>query len=147
MEGEYIDKFNEKGIELVTNICEEPVMINADGRHLFRITENVLTNAFKYSKENTKVNMTLTYDEDNAIMTLENVCAQKIEVSEDELIERFVRGDRSRSTEGSGLGLSISKSLTELMNGEFLIEVTGEMFKVILKFPLIKKNTEGQNDE
>ena len=61
-------------------------------------------------------------------------------------MERFVRGDRSRSTEGSGLGLSISKSLTELMNGKFLIEVTGEMFKVILKFPLIKKNTEGQND-
>lgn len=134
--GENIDRFENKGLEMVSVISKKPVMINADGRHLFRITENVLNNAYKYSKENSKVYLGLVADENEAIMTLENTSFRPINETPEELMERFVRGDKARSTEGSGLGLSIARSLTELMKGKFMIEIKGVNFKVTIRFPL-----------
>ena len=134
--GENIDRFENKGLEVISVISKKSVMINADGRHLFRITENVLNNACKYSKEGTKVYLALVSDASDAIMTLENTSVRPIDESPEELMERFVRGDKSRSTEGSGLGLSIAKSLTELMDGKFNIEINGDNFKVTIRFPL-----------
>ncbi|SEG04487.1 Signal transduction histidine kinase [Eubacterium ruminantium] len=145
IEGESIDRFNDKGINLVTDISKEAVMIKADGRHLFRITENIVNNAYKYSKADSTVYMKLVSDGENAVMTLENLSAQRLEVSAEDLTERFVRGDRSRSTEGSGLGLSIAKSLTELMKGKFVISLSGNVFTVTVTFPLMKE--EEQSNE
>ncbi len=142
--GETVDRFDNKGLEIVSVISKKPVMINADGRHLFRITENILNNAYKYSKENTKVYLALVSDGKEAIMTLENTSVRPIEESPDELMERFVRGDKSRSTEGSGLGLSIAKSLTELMDGKFRIEIKESDFKVIIRFPIAEEEVNEQ---
>ena len=142
--GENIDRFETKKLEIVSVISKKPVMINADGRHLFRITENVLNNAYKYSKEDTKVYLALVSDGKEAIMTLENTSVRPIEESPDELMERFVRGDKSRTTEGSGLGLSIAKSLTELMRGKFKIEIKEDDFKVIIRFPIAEEEENEQ---
>ncbi len=141
VEGENIDRFENKGLEIVSVISKKSVMINADGRHLFRITENVLNNAYKYSKEGSKVYLALVSDGNEAIMTLENTSFRPITESPEELMERFVRGDKSRSTEGSGLGLSIAKSLTELMKGKFMIEIKEDNFKVTIRFPLAHDET------
>ena len=142
--GENIDRFETKKLEIVSVISKKPVMINADGRHLFRITENVLNNAYKYSNEDTKVYLALVSDGKEAIMTLENTSVRPIEESPDELMERFVRGDKSRTTEGSGLGLSIAKSLTELMRGKFKIEIKEDDFKVIIRFPIAEEEEDEQ---
>ncbi|MCR4609271.1 MAG: GHKL domain-containing protein [Eubacterium sp.] len=145
--GENIDRFENKGLEMISVISKKSVMINADGRHLFRITENVLNNAYKYSKENSKVYLALISDGKEAIMTLENTAVRPINESPEELMERFVRGDKSRSTEGSGLGLSIAKSLTELMKGKFTIEINGDSFKVTIRFPLAVEEKQEPEEE
>ena len=137
--GESIDRFHDNDLEISTDISKETVMINADGRHLVRIAENLLNNAYKYSEKGSTIYLTLRKDEDNAVMTVKNRSRQKLDLSADELLERFVRGDRSRSTEGSGLGLSIAKSLTELMNGKFEISIDDAIFIVNITFPLMKE--------
>jgi len=137
--GESIDRFHDNDLEISTDISKETVMINADGRHLVRIAENLLNNAYKYSEKGSTIYLTLRKDEDNAVMTVKNRSGQKLDLSADELLERFVRGDRSRSTEGSGLGLSIAKSLTELMNGKFEISIDDAIFIVNITFPLMKE--------
>lgn len=137
--GESIDRFHDNDLEISTDISKETVMINADGRHLVRIAENLLNNAYKYSEKGSTIYLTLRKEENNAVMTVKNRSSQKLDLSADELLERFVRGDRSRSTEGSGLGLSIAKSLTELMNGKFEISIEDAFFIVNITFPLMKE--------
>ena len=116
-------------------------MIEADGRRLWRILENLYNNAFKYAMEGSRVYVDLkeTDDGSSAVFTIKNVSASPLNISPDELTERFVRGDVARTTEGSGLGLSIAQSLTKLQNGTFTLSIDGDLFKAQVEFP-IKQN-------
>lgn len=136
--GEFEDKYEKKNLTIIASFPEEPAVVMADGRRLFRIIENVLQNIYKYAMEGTRVYADLSKDEEVVTFTLKNVSAAPLNISPDELMERFTRGDSSRTTEGSGLGLSIAKDLTRLQNGEFEIQLDGDLFKVIIKFPVYK---------
>ena len=137
--GEYKQRLEDNGLSLVVHSPEEPLTIMADGRLLWRVLDNLLGNACKYSQKGTRVYMTLTRDGDDAVIAVKNTSGYELNVDADELMERFVRGDRSRSTGGSGLGLSIARSLTELQGGKMQLTVDGDLFKVVLKFPLCDK--------
>ncbi len=132
--GEYDSRFKEKKLEIVMNTPDEPVSIVADGRLLWRVFDNLLGNIVKYAMPNTRVYIDLTNKFDTVIITLKNISQTRLNIKANELMERFVRGDASRTTEGSGLGLSIAQSLTELMKGQFSIEIDGDLFKITLKF-------------
>ena len=123
-----------KKLEIVINTPDEPVSIVADGRLLWRVFDNLLGNIVKYAMPNTRVYIDLTNKLDTVIITLKNISQTRLNIKANELMERFVRGDASRTTEGSGLGLSIAQSLTELMKGQFSIEIDGDLFKITLKF-------------
>ena len=135
---EYEDKFAESGLELVKNINDEGAFINADGRRVFRIIDNILNNAVKYAQPGTRVYLDLVKRDGELILSLKNTSKEMLNISAEELTERFVRGDRSRNSEGSGLGLSIAKNLTELQGGRFEITVDGDLFKVDVVFPQVK---------
>ncbi|MCH5300489.1 MAG: GHKL domain-containing protein [Ruminococcus sp.] len=136
--GEYEDKLQSKNLELITNQPENPIMIMADGRRLWRVFDNLINNICKYAQSSTRVYLSLETQGDEAVITFKNTSHAPLNVSAEELMERFVRGDSSRHTEGSGLGLSIAKSLTELQNGILKISIDGDLFKVTLRFPVIK---------
>lgn len=137
--GEFEEKFEEKNLTLMVHLAEEPVIIHADGQRLWRVLENVFNNVVKYALEGTRVYVQTTPEKGRVVFSLKNISAQPLNISADELTERFIRGDVSRNTEGSGLGLSIAKSLTELQGGEFRLYLDGDLFKVIITFPLITK--------
>lgn len=139
--GEFEDKFATRGLTVVAAYPEDPAVIMADGRRLFRILENVLQNANKYALAGTRIYADLSYNMGVVIFTLKNISAAQLNISPEELMERFTRGDSSRTTEGSGLGLSIAKDLTRLMKGTFEIQLDGDLFKVIVRFP--EHNKEG----
>ena len=109
----------------------------ADGRHMWRIFDNLLNNICKYAQRGTRVYLDLTADALKATVTFRNISATPLNISADELMERFVRGDASRNTEGSGLGLSIARSLTQLQHGTFSLTIDGDLFKAALTFPRI----------
>ncbi len=134
MEGETAEKFEAAGLTLVTTLPDEPVYIYADGRRLFRVLDNIYGNVAKYAMPDTRVYADLKADEKRAEFTLKNISKQALNIDASELTERFIRGDVSRSTEGSGLGLSIAESLTELQNGEFRVDLDGDLFKVTIGF-------------
>lgn len=127
--GEFEDKFRKRKLEFILNTPEEPAYIMADGRHLWRVFENLLNNAAKYAMENTRIYADVVRENGTCIFTIKNISQDKLNISPDELTERFIRGDVSRSTEGSGLGLSIAKSLTSLMGGRLVIEIDGDLYK------------------
>ncbi|MCR4704009.1 MAG: HAMP domain-containing histidine kinase [Saccharofermentans sp.] len=135
--GEYKEKLDSCNLTLVTSAPEEKVMIMADGRRMMRIYDNLMNNICKYSQPGTRVYLTLETANGKAVTTFKNISVSELNISADELVERFVRGDQSRNTEGNGLGLSIAKSLTELQGGSFDISIDGDLFKVTLVFPLI----------
>ncbi len=132
--GEYAEKLKAAGLELVVTKPEEPVEIMADGRHMWRVFDNLLNNVCKYAMAGTRVYINLDKEAGRATVTFRNISAQQLNISGEELLERFVRGDSSRNTEGSGLGLSIARSLTQLQKGELELTVDGDLFKVVLKF-------------
>lgn len=132
--GEYQQKMEERGLELRASQPEEPVEILADGRHLWRVFDNLLNNICKYAQENSRVYLSLERREDKVDIVFRNMSKYALNISPEELEERFVRGDRSRHMEGNGLGLSIAKSLVELQNGEMEIVIDGDLFKVTLTF-------------
>lgn len=132
--GEFEDKYHNKELSLLATYPEETVTILADGRRLFRVLENVLQNAYKYSLAGTRVYADLVCDEEMAAFTLKNISAAKLNISPDELMERFTRGDAARSTEGSGLGLSIAKDLVRLQGGTFELQLDGDLFKIVITF-------------
>ena len=138
MAGEYSEKLSAAGLELILTKPEESVKIMADGRHMWRIFDNLLNNICKYAQRGTRVYLDLTADALKAIVTFRNISATRLNISGDELTERFVRGDSSRNTEGSGLGLSIAQSLAQLQKGALDITVDGDLFKVVLSFDRIK---------
>ena len=137
--GEYEERLSEAGLTLVTKQPETPVMIMADGRRMWRIFDNLMSNICKYSQSGTRVYLSLEEISGHAVIMFKNTSRDELNVSTDELTERFVRGDTSRNTEGSGLGLSIAKSLTELQNGVLNIAVDGDLFKVALVFPTVRE--------
>ena len=134
--GEYSQRMEEAGLSLLTNQPDIPMYIMADGSRMWRVLDNLLGNTLKYALRGTRVYLTLTREGENAVVTLKNVSCYPLNIPADELLERFARGDASRSTSGSGLGLSIAKSLTELQGGELTPVVDGDLFKVVLRFPL-----------
>lgn len=136
--GEFEEKLMENQIELKIKKPEEEIFIEADNRHLWRVFDNLMNNICKYAQPLTRAYINLEQDEDSeqAVITFRNISKCQLNISSEELMERFVRGDSSRNTEGSGLGISIAKSLTELMNGKFELIVDGDLFKVVLLFPL-----------
>ncbi len=132
--GEYAEKLKAAGLELIVTKPEEPVTIMADGRHMWRVFDNLLNNVCKYAMAGTRVYINLDKEAGRATVTFRNISAQQLNISGEELMERFVRGDSSRNTEGSGLGLSIARSLVQLQKGELELTVDGDLFKVTLKF-------------
>ena len=134
--GEYSERLEKAGLTPVPKLPDSPVMISADGRLLWRILDNLLGNAVKYAMPGTRLYVTLTADT-HAIVTFRNISRDPLDVTPEELMERFVRGDSSRHTEGSGLGLSIAKSLAESMGGEFILSVDGDLFKAAVIFPVL----------
>ena len=132
--GENEEKITNSKLDLKVNLLKEPVYINCDGKRMYRVFENLLINISKYSLENTRVYIDMKVDEDKVYLSFKNISAYELNFEADEIIERFRRGDLSRNTEGSGLGLSIARDLVELQGGEFDIQIDGDLFKVNLEF-------------
>lgn len=134
--GEFEEKFQKRGLKEILTLPEEEVVIRVDGRRTWRVLENIYNNAAKYALEGSRVYADLKVEGKNAVFTLKNISEQPLNISADELTERFIRGDVSRSTEGSGLGLSIAQNLTQLQGGQFEIYLDGDLFKVTIMFPV-----------
>lgn len=132
--GEYTDRLSARELELIAQLPDE-AYIYADGRYLFRVLDNLLGNICKYAQKGTRVYLDLAFAGQSVAISLKNISRDRLNISPSELMERFVRGDSARSTEGSGLGLSIARSLTELQGGTFGIEIDGDLFKVQICFP------------
>lgn len=138
--GEFNERFESRNLTIVTKIPSEQIFIYADGRQLYRSIENLYTNAAKYALENTRVYVELEKADTKAVFTIKNVSKNELDIVSDgnvDLTERFVRGERSRTTEGSGLGLSIAKNLTHLMGGKFEIKVDGDLFIATITYNII----------
>ena len=142
MNGEFEEKYAQNNLTLVPDLPKEAVMVNADVRHLWRILDNIYTNACKYAKRDTRVYVSIKSEEDMAVFIMKNISEYPLNINSDELTERFVRGDISRSTEGSGLGLSIAKSLADLQKAVFEIQIDGDLFKIIIKLHKVKDEVE-----
>ena len=132
--GEFEEKTQAQQLELIIKKPEEPIYILADGRHFWRVIDNLMNNICKYAQPNTRVYINLEANDKEVYITFRNTSRYELNITSEELMERFVRGDSSRNTEGSGLGLSIAQSLMELMHGRFELVVDGDLFKVILIF-------------
>lgn len=145
--GEFSEKFEARDLKLISNLPERPVVIHADGRRMWRVLANIYNNAAKYAMEHTRIYADLEENENEVAFSLKNISEQALNISADELTERFIRGDISRSTEGSGLGLSIAKNLTQKMGGDFRIYLDGDLFKVTLVFPKVKKEKKEEYTE
>jgi len=132
--GEFEDEFNEKNLTLVLNSPNEPVFIQADSRHLYRTLENLFSNCAKYALSGTRAFAEITNQNGATLLIFQNTAATPIEISGEDLTQQFIRGDKSRQTDGNGLGLYIAKSLIELMNGKLHVEIIGDLFRVVIKF-------------
>ena len=141
--GEFSEKFVASNLQVVTKMPEQPMLIDADSGQLWRVMENLFQNVSKYAMHGTRVYIEMEeegegYDK-KQVFSVKNISAKYLEVEASDLTERFIRGDQSRQTEGSGLGLSIAKNLIEAQGGEFEIRVDGDLFKAIIKFPAVEK--------
>lgn len=140
--GEFNEKFEDKELTIVTKLPKTAVYIRADGRQLYRVIENLYNNVAKYALERTRVYVDIQSGSEKAVFSIKNVSANSLSLENADsadLTERFIRGDSSRTTEGSGLGLSIAKNLTVLMGGQFDIGVDGDLFKANIIFPAYKE--------
>ncbi|MCI9142811.1 MAG: HAMP domain-containing histidine kinase, partial [Lachnospiraceae bacterium] len=137
--GEYQQRMEEKELELITRQPEVPVKIMADGRHLWRVFDNLLNNICKYAQEKSRVYLSVEEKEGRVLIIFRNMSKYALDIPAEELEERFVRGDKSRHMEGNGLGLSIAKSLVELQNGQMEIVTDGDLFKTTVSFPRIAR--------
>lgn len=133
--GEYGERLENSQIVAVVNAPEAGAYIHADGRLLWRVFDNILQNICKYAMPGTRAYFDVALAEGMVEITSKNISASELNISAEELMERFIRGDTSRGSEGSGLGISIAKSLTELQGGTFDIQLDGDLFKVVLRFP------------
>lgn len=133
--GEFKEKLDSRELVLVINKSLENIFIMADNRHIWRIFDNLMNNICKYGQPGTKVYINIEATDEKVVIIFRNTSNYQLNISSNELMERFVRGDESRHTEGSGLGLSIAKNLAEIMGGRLELHVDGDLFKVILEFP------------
>ncbi|MCD8381467.1 MAG: ATP-binding protein [Clostridiales bacterium] len=132
---EYSDRLEDAGLTTILTTPEEPCPILADGHHLWRVLDNLLGNCTKYAMPGTRVYLDVAHGENDYVVTVKNISAEALNVPPEELMKRFVRGDASRTTEGSGLGLSIARNLTNIQGGQFDLVVDGDLFKAIITFP------------
>lgn len=137
--GEFDEKIHAAGLKLLVEKPEQPIYIMADSRHFWRVVDNLMNNICKYAQPDTRVYVNLEVRGELAVFTFRNTSRYPLNITSEELMERFVRGDSSRNTEGSGLGLSIAKSLMDLMQGTFSLYVDGDLFKVVLELPVAKE--------
>lgn len=135
--GEFAEKFEEKNLEVISNLPKEAVIVDLDGKKIWRLLENLYQNVYKYSLENTRVYVDLIVN-DHIVFTIKNISKEKLNIPPDELMERFIRGDSSRHTGGNGLGLSIAKDLSKLNGGTLSIQIDGDLFVAKIKLDNIK---------
>lgn len=135
--GEFEERFQSQSLTMVVELPSTPVHILADGRRIWRVLENLYQNVYKYAMPQTRVYISLAQKEESVLFSIKNISAAQLNISADELTERFVRGDSSRTTEGNGLGLSIAKSLTQLQNGTLELFIDGDLFRAEIRFPSI----------
>lgn len=135
--GEFAEKFEEKNLEVISNLPKEAVIVDLDGKKMWRVLENLYQNVYKYSLENTRVYVDLIVN-DHIVFTIKNISKEKLNILPDELMERFIRGDSSRHTGGNGLGLSIAKDLSKLNGGTLSIQIDGDLFVAKIKLDNIK---------
>jgi signal transduction histidine kinase len=137
-EGEFSEKLEVKGLQIIKTLPIDSVFIQADGRRMWRVIENLYNNVAKYAMPNTRVYVDVKAEANKVMCSIKNISENPLNINADELTERFIRGDVSRSTEGSGLGLSIAKNLTSLQKGTFDIYLDGDLFKVTITFPKVE---------
>lgn len=144
--GEFEEKFSSRGLQIISALPEDTAVIHADGRYVWRILENLFSNAFKYAMEHTRVYVDLLKKDGAVVIEVKNISQQRLNISADELMERFVRGDASRNTEieGSGLGLSIAQNLTQIQDGTFRLFIDGDLFKAVVEFPAYQEEPEAE---
>lgn len=130
--GEYEERLEKNNLSLVLDLTEEELIVDADGRRMWRVFDNLMNNICKYAQPGTRVYLSSKKEYGKAVVSFKNISKEPLNINPDELTERFVRGDKSRNTDGSGLGLSIAKSLTELQGGMFNIQIDGDLFKVTI---------------
>ena len=145
--GEFEDKLNAADLTLLIQKPETPVYVMADGRHFWRAIDNLMNNICKYAQPGTRVYVDLRENGGQVELIFRNTSRYPLNISSEELMERFVRGDESRNTEGSGLGISIAKSLMELMGGSFMLYVDGDLFKVVLGFAQMEEEKEPLDED
>ncbi|NFS75641.1 sensor histidine kinase, partial [Clostridium botulinum] len=130
--GEFENEIEKSNLQFIKNIPEGKLSIYADGKKTFRVFQNLISNILKYSMKNSRVYIEVCEEDDYISIVFKNISEYQVDFTEEEILERFKRGDSSRTTEGSGLGLSIAKSLVELQGGQFIINIDGDLFKVVV---------------
>ena len=138
--GEFEDKLKDKKLDLILTMPQEEINIIADSRYLYRVIENLYSNIVKYALPNSRVYVDIISNKETVKIQLKNISKDSLNISAEELMERFVRGESSRNTEGSGLGLSIAQSLTHMQKGKFNLYLDGDLFKVEIEFEKIEGN-------
>lgn len=138
--GEYEEKIEKTGLDFRINTTDKTIQVLADGKHMWRIIENLMSNVLKYSMPHSRVYISITINEEYGVLTIKNISDHPLDIPPEQLAERFVRADKSRTTEGSGLGLSIAQSLTSIQGGKFKIEIDGDLFKVTVEIPLWRED-------
>ncbi len=141
--GEFDQRLSQRGLAVVRTLPDHPLWVTADGRHLWRVAENLLSNCAKYALEGTRVYVELQECGHCVRLTVKNISREELNIPAQRLTQRFVRGDESRTNEGSGLGLSIAQSLTELQGGQFELEIDGDLFKAIVTLPQAEAEAQG----
>ena len=145
--GEYEDKIKKAGLDIRINTTDENLLVLADGKYMWRIVENLISNVLKYSMTGSRVYINLNKNDKYGLLTVKNISAFPLDIPPEQLTERFIRGDESRTTEGSGLGLSIAQSLTNIQGGRFKVEIDGDLFKAIVEIPLWFENIENNSEQ
>ena len=130
------DTVKKSGLDIKLKIPEKDVLIISDGSRMYRVMQNIMENALKYSLKGTRIYITEFTEKNTVKLTIKNTASYEMDFTEEEILERFVRGDKSRNTDGNGLGLSIAKEFTAVCGGTFNIKIDGDQFNVIISFPI-----------
>jgi len=136
--GNMEDDIERSGLQIKTRLPEEPLYIMSDGKKLYRVFQNLIDNALKYSLKGTRIYIDLEEIEGKAVASIKNIAGYEMDFTAEEILHRFNRGDKARTTDGSGLGLSIAESFTKVCGGDFKLDIDGDLFKVVLKFNIDK---------